>query len=254
MHPNCYENMCHTRGPSRCVPEDAQSGVISQPDNCTFCATASKYKACGWEFPTWMALSHRRTYCAEAFEPNPSLSRQLHRSARSLVTRGLAPHIFVHNASAFASRDGEAQFGLDTNFTTGSSLILDKRVMGADGRPGRGKAVGSHQIKVRTIDAVRYLRSLPRHLHVALKIDVEGVEFELLRDLIASGALCDHVDNLWVEWHGSSRVNYRTLGLPVKEDQLVRMYSWMFFTFQGRKIGFPHQLSPHCRTILMQWA
>ena len=102
--------------------------------------------------------------------------------------------------------------------------MLDKRVVGQDGTLGRserslspspltaaplrrrspspspslGKAGSGESLRssgrivsVRTLDAVRYVRSIPPSVQrVAIKLDVEGSEFELLRDLIVSGALC----------------------------------------------------------------
>ena len=250
--PNCYE-ACPAKGQSQCIPTDVTTGQIKWPGNCTFCQMQAKYKQCAWEFPWWLASSHRRTFCAQAFEPNPLLSRKLHHQATALRRQGVAPHISVHNGTAMSVTDGTATFGIDSEFTTGSSLILDKKVMGSDGRPGRGAAVGRQRATVRTIDAVRYLRSLKAKT-IALKIDVEGSEFELLRDLIASGVLCERVDHLWVEWHGNGRIDYKKLGLPDKEGDLADMYRWMFRSMQGRFVTTPERRSPHCRTILMQWA
>ena len=70
--------------------------------------------------------------------------------------------------------------------------------MDESGKVARGAPVGEHPIQVRTLDAVTYLRSLtaPR---ISVKLDVEGSEFELLRDLLASGALCERVENFWIE-------------------------------------------------------
>ena len=83
---------------------------------------------------------------------------------------------------------------------------------------------------------------------------MEGSEFEVLRDLIASGALCERVDHLWVEWHGSSRVDARALGLPIDPSGVARTYAWMLTTLGGGQATVPERLSPHCRTLLMKWA
>ena len=188
-----------------------------------------------------------------AFEPNPLLASKLHDTAGKLVRAGIAPRIDVMNTTAVSTRDGTATFGLDLNYTTGSSLVLDKRIW-RNGVVG-GPAVGEQQtVVVRTIDAVRYVRSL-RAGHVALKLDLEGSEFQLLRDLLVSGALCEKVDLLWVEYHGSGRINWRSLGLPVRESDLTKVYTWMLSTVQDRTIVLPSMLSPHCRTFIgVNWA
>ena len=53
-----------------------------------------------------------------------------------------------------------------------------------------------------SMNGVEYLRNLKVE-HLALKIDVEHYEFELLRGLIVSGALCvpGRRTDLFVEWH-----------------------------------------------------
>lgn len=124
------------------------------------------------EWPHWLPLARRQQYCAVAFEPNPLLASKLHETAGQLQRSGLAPRIDVVNTTAVSTHDGTATFGLDLNFTTGSSLILNKRIW-RNGVVG-GVAVGKQQtVEVRTIDAVRYIRSL-RAGHVALKLDLEG--------------------------------------------------------------------------------
>lgn len=257
--PNCYENCQETRSYCRPASETCPltngrwMGDCARANETCFCHTMAKQSKCGWEWPWWMTLGARQRYCAEAFEPNPKLARGLQQQAHQLVRRGYAPHIRVRNGTAWSLRDGVADFGIDVNFTTGSSLVLDKRTMGAGGRVGRGPMTGENRVMVRTLDAVAYLRSLTAK-HISIKLDVEGSEYTLLRDLLVSGALCEYVDNFWIEWHGGGRVNWRTIGLPVPEDEAMKMYSWMLRTVQGNNIVVPSQLSPHCRTFLGNWA
>lgn len=260
--PNCYEN-CHERrdGPQACRParetcplkNGRWMGDCPIANETCFCFSQAKANRCGWEWPYWMTLGVRQQYCAEAFEPNPALASQLKRTAHQLVSRGLSPHVVVRNGTALSTRDGVAPFGIDVNFTTGSSLVLDKKTMDSRGRAGRGGAVGENQVMVRTLDAVRYLRAL-RAPRISIKLDVEGSEFTILRDLLVSGALCEKADDLWVEWHGGGRINWQTLGLPQREDAMQKVYSWMLRSVGGNKIVVPGDLSPHCRTFLGNWA
>ena len=105
-------------------------------------------------------------------------------------------------------------------------------------------------MRIQTLDAVRYLWSL-RARTVALKLDVEGSEFTMLRDLLLSGALCARVDQLWVEWHGNRRIDWEALGLPLKESDVVGVFGWMLRTAgDAKQISAPQDLGPHCRTVL----
>jgi len=263
QQPNCYEN-CNTRGVTAsgrpCLAAKDTCGYrngkwygdCATANETCFCMGMAKANRCGWEWPYWMPLAVRQEYCAEAFEPNPALAHELHRQAHRLVARGAAPHIRVRNGTAWSMRDGFQPFGIDTNFSVGSSLILDKRTMDDHGRVNRGGAVGEHQIVARTVDAVAHLRSR-RARRISLKLDVEGSEFELLRDLLVSGTLCERVDEFWIEWHGG-RVDWRKLRLPLPERDVQKVYTWMLRTVQGNQIFLPEHLSPHCRTFLGQWA
>jgi len=249
---NCYEN-CYERRP-HCLPTNetcGKTGECTNANSTCFCHRQAKANRCGWEWPWWFPLGVRRRYCAEAFEPNPLLQNKLRHTANQLVSRGA--HIKIHNGTALAGSDGFASFGLDLSHTFGSSLVLDKKTMGANRKPGRGVAVGENKVTVRTLDAVRYLRSLP-HKHISLKLDVEGTEFTMVRDLLVSGVLCERVDNLWIEWHDGGRIDWRTMGLPLREDAVQRLYMWMIQSVQDHRIVTRADLSPHCRTFLGRWA
>lgn len=77
----------------------------------------------------------------------------------------------------------------------------------------------------------------------------------MLRDLFITGVLCERVDNFWIEWHGGGRVNWRSLGLPVHEDTMRKVYAWMLATVgDSRDLKSPLDRSPHCRTLLGNWA
>ena len=280
--PNCFERCLHYKHVP--VPDDLQprpcrlanetcatTGTCANANETCFCSKHAAWGNCGYEWPYWLPLGRRRTFCADAFEPNPQLAPKLRAVGKWLTSSGLAPHVRIHNGTALSTRDGVAPFALDTTSkatnlggpAVGSSLVLDKRALGADGKPGRGAALGN-RVLVRTLDAVRYVRSLPtwtRGQHVAFKLDVEGSEFTMLRELLVSGALCAHVDTLWVEWHGGGRLDWRSLGLPIHETSLAAVYKWMLTGALPQRRGGAAQaehgsmLSSHCRTRLaVSWA
>ena len=258
---NCYEDCLERRnykhqwqGP--CLPANETCGKDASCDavkDTCYCSTNIRRHGCGWEWPFWFPLAVRRKYCAIAFEPNPLLAERLHAKAKELKKSGAAPHIKVLNGTALSINDGVARFGVDTKWTTGSSLVLDKRKMSDAGKPARGGFVNETTVTVRTLDAVKFIMGL-RAPHISLKVDVEGSEFEILRDLIVSGALCQKVDNIWVEWHGGGRINWRTLGLPANEKEVQTVYEWMIRHVGNRNPMTPQELSPHCRTFMGTWA
>ena len=142
---------------------------------------------CRWEFPPWLPLSRRQTYCAHAFESNPSHSAALARTARQIMLAHPGVRIHVWNGTVLSTHDGDAPFRVDNSMagSVGSSLLLSK---------GASNARASSITRVRTVDAVRFLRELHRgHSEplkpVEMKVDVEGHEDELLRNLLMSGTL-----------------------------------------------------------------
>ena len=267
--PNCYESCEETQvlpNGLKCLPasqtcgyDPARGGTwhgdCPSANLTCFCHQKARRSECGWEWPFWLTLSTRRTYCAEAFEANPLLTHELKKQAHRLVSRGFSPHIRVYNGTAWSRNEGFAQFGIDVNHTIGSSLILSKRTLGPNGKVNGGPPVGDNQVTVRTVNAVSWLRSRTAKT-IALKIDVEGSEFTMLRELIGSGVLCDRVEDLWIEWH-QGRVNHREIGLPMKAEYVRALFTWMFTTFgsigDGR-VTLPSQRSPHCRVVLGNWA
>lgn len=194
---NCYESC---GGNSTCRPDNWSA------QSCKFCNSANLGRQCGWMWPWWLPRDIRRGYCAIAFEPNSAVSSKLH--SRMAGLRHALPGVSVRvvNDTAISVRDGEASFGIDTGVYAGrsSSLALSrtsplKSANVSEAPVGASVEVGSQrQTRVRTLDFVHYLRALHSVTSIALWLDVEGTEFALLRDLLTSGALCAHVDNLWI--------------------------------------------------------
>lgn len=182
---------------------------------------------CRWEFPLHLPLSMRQTFCAYAFEPNPSLAGPLRRTALALEQRfGVSIH--VYNGTAFSTENGKARFHVDSTLGgVGSSLLLSKAA-----RSGKSSRLTS-TTTVETVDALSFLSSLPR-TSIALKVDVEGYEHLVLRDLLLSGVLCERVANLWVEWHTARQLG-AAANAPVapggpSPTSISDTYRWMLRT------------------------
>ncbi|EOD13160.1 hypothetical protein EMIHUDRAFT_103951 [Emiliania huxleyi CCMP1516] len=185
----------------------------------------------------------------------------LHTAA--VLRRKLGVHIEVFNGTAFAELDGTAMFGLDstTGNAEGSSLMLHKRTKTREGL-GRGPAVGEHRVRVRTVNALSVIRHAPPG-PVALKIDVEGYEGRLMRNLLLSGVLCQRVQNLFVEWHlMASQVDKRDLHHPDEDiempPQTMAVYKWMLSTFNPKAKALGRNWQPladsSCNLTLLNWS
>ena len=205
---------------------------------------------CGWQWPWWLPLHVRRRWCAEAFEANPEFTSRLLRTTERLEKRhGI--RINVHAQTAFSTESGNATFGLDTLHGTGSSLQLHRHALDAKNRKGAGASVGDNTATVRTVDATSFLDSV-RGGPIALKLDVEGSEYDILRDLLMSGVLCKRVETLWVEFH-STRDG--TVGTPARVDGVFR---WMLETHNKSTRALQQAWLPYtsarCATTLLQWS
>ena len=205
---------------------------------------------CDWRWPWWLPLHVRRQWCAEAFEANPRFTNRLLRTKERLQTRhGI--RINVHARTALSTRNGSATFGIDTLFGTGSSLQLHRHALDAKLRKGAGARVGDHTTTVRTVDATPFLDSVGRRgVPIALKLDVEGSEYDILRDLLMSGVLCRHVENLWVEFHPTRDA---TVGTPASVDEV---FKWMLQTHNvstQTHAWLPYK-SARCATTLLHWS
>ena len=158
------------------------------------CATAPHKllnSRCFHPWPYWLPLNVRQGYCALAYEPNPLRNDTLQEAAASL--RGTYRTQIDVFGKALSTVDGHATFGMDLSSRNGvgSSLQLHRRTIGRDGKSGHGPPLGQNVTTVETVDATALVRRLGQTgAPVVLKLDVEGKEFDVLRDLIISGVLC----------------------------------------------------------------
>ena len=205
---------------------------------------------CSGQWPWWLPLHVRQQWCAEVFEANPLHTRRLLHARERLEKRhGII--IGVHVQTALSTRNGNATFGLDTLHGTGSSLQLHRRALDAKYRKGAGARVGSNTTTVRTVDATPFLNAV-RGGPIALKLDVEGSEYDILRDLLMSGVLCKRVQTLWVEFHGAQDA---TRGTPAHIDAV---FKWMLETHNESTRALQQAWLPYpsarCATTLLHWS
>lgn len=124
------------------------------------------------------------------------------------------------NFAAVSNQDGEADFFIagaeaGRHIREGSTLIHGKDVHQTDfTRPTR----------VQLIDFSRWLQELlskfPQKPFIALKIDIEGAEYDVLEQMIANSIL-DHVDYLMVEFHSYCFSGAEKISYEAREQKLL---------------------------------
>jgi FkbM family methyltransferase len=158
-------------------------------------------------FQAELGAFDNRDMCAFAFEPNPVHKHRLEKLAESYQAMGWRLYIFnagvsnINGALSFYHYDTK---GLHNEW--GFSAVPDPN------RPARAEVVPI----VRLADFIRQHiqgRKLPATIYggpyekpkVLMKMDIEGMEYAVIPDLVASGALCETVDCITYEFHfGSS--------------------------------------------------
>lgn len=212
--------------------------------------TSPRRVPCDWKWPWWLALETRRTWCAESYEANGNFTRALRQAAAMLRAElPASSRIVVHTSTAVGVLDHVAPFGIDAVHGVGSSLQLQRRVMDRRGRSGAGEVVGRTTQSVRVVDLVRVVADLgATGVPIALKLDIEGTEHEVLRDLVLTGTLCRHLRTLWVEFHqpaapapASSRAAF---------EWMLRSHNASWEALQREWLPLA---SARCVTTLLRW-
>jgi hypothetical protein len=161
------------------------------------------------------------------FEGNAKYTPTLERHATRLREVGGYSHVHMLTGTVLGIADGETSFFRDPqNHGLGSSLAADKLVARTVDRANRvwtldrDKDVGSNyqRVIVPSLGAASLFRRLGAWSDfVAIKIDVEGFEFALMKSLLSDAssreALCA-VDVLGIEWHShlfNNSVGHREL-------------------------------------------
>jgi FkbM family methyltransferase len=149
--------------------------------------------------------SRNRAVCAYAFEPNPIHAPRLSEMEAIYASLGwnmkYFPYAVGHRNGSFPLLRENSRFDQAAVLVKNASLFKHSKI-------------GAHNtVQVDVIDLVEFIESRisksgPRlHIEdtnagrVIIKMDIEGEEYKLLPNLIASGVLCRHVDAIYVEYH-----------------------------------------------------
>lgn len=144
------------------------------------------------EFGHAVPWQDRRLFCADVFEAEPSQTRALRKEVAYHHSRGRNVHLY--DSTPFSLNGGDVVF---------KSIGRVDNAGGSIGTtPANAGVLGANDLVLHSMGAIKYLFNL-KATHLVLKIDVENYEFELLRGLVVSGALCVPLrkTDIFVEWH-----------------------------------------------------
>ena len=165
-----------------------------------------------------------------AFEPHPLISSFLRKKY------GHLSNVLVKSVAAGASSGKFRLFykGDGSDINGGASLVPWKMQEGDDPIKRSAKETDSKFADVETIDISEYILSLDRQVKI-LKIDIEGLEYEVLSRLVHTGAI-DKVDFIFFEDHSDCFLFLPWFAgaihsLKMLEDKIVRggetkVYMW----------------------------
>lgn len=168
-------------------------------------ATATRLRACA-------AASATARRCVYGVEANPRWDATLQGQERRARQHGLRVKIFT--GTAIDTVDGETSFFVESRPGPGVDASLEsarqvhyKDSTGWHSKPGKelGESYAFRRVTVRTMAAGPFLAGLAATSRfVAVKMDVEGSEYRLLRHLLLTqpSLLC-RLDVLAMEWHAS---------------------------------------------------
>jgi FkbM family methyltransferase len=186
-----------------------------------------------------------RDFCVFAFEPNPGHKARLEEVASAYQRMGWRYEVFP---VAVGAEDGNMTFfhmGDESHNEWGFSSVRKHNV--AD--------------KQELIPVIRLASWLLDHVHdrvvptpfgtytsgpkVVMKMDIEGTEFSILPDVIASGALCSTVDFVFTETHFHfAPMYFEKQGLYLNDSAAAHQ-----FYDAALKLM---EVSPSCKTIIAQ--
>jgi FkbM family methyltransferase len=134
------------------------------------------------KFQKMLKEKHIEDYCIYSFEPHPYFLEKLKTFESNNVH--IVPKIgHTHN--------GIAKLFVSSIGNDGSSIYADKTTNGVS----EGK-----YIDCETVDMAAFIKELPPHDELWVKMDVEGAEYELIPHL-HTNHIIPKIRKLFIEWH-----------------------------------------------------
>lgn len=135
------------------------------------------------------------------YEAHPGFDKQLLETREKIMKLDPAEYggpyrVYLNNQTAIGTHYGTATFHLDVNSgpVWGSSL-LDTHPDTINKEKARNVTVPMHDLVAEIINNYKI------EDHVVVKMDVEGIELELVMDILTRGAL-PYIDEIYIEFHG----------------------------------------------------
>ncbi len=132
-----------------------------------------------------LSKSGATVYC---FEPNPhafNVLKEKYSGAGNIICRQEGVGVKNEKMKLYLHENSDED---EVYWSTGSSLL-----------PFKGNVSNDKYVEVDIINLCEFIESLESRVKI-LKMDVEGAECEILKDLI-NGGVIDRVDHLFVETH-----------------------------------------------------
>jgi len=123
------------------------------------------------------------------FEPVPEFCKKLRIKFRS------NSKVKINNAAIGIRDRGDAAFFLDKTLQQDDTIFIGKGSSLIEGMQN------GEIIKVKGISLSNYILSnFKKSDYIIVKVDIEGMEYDVLEDIIRSGAI-DYIDEMRCEWH-----------------------------------------------------
>jgi hypothetical protein len=174
------------------------------------------------------ALQRNSHICAIGMEPNPKWTTKLSKLQSDYQKKGYEVIIFTETAANIHNKNMTfytTPFEKTENHEWGASLIPWNKKMIAT-------TAGSISLST-LIQLIQYRKGKTENSTVFMKLDVEGAEFEILSDLIFTGAICS-VNQIAIEWHQYFRREIK----PPRPKDLMSTINWLL----QRKKNCPSEL------------
>jgi hypothetical protein len=191
-----------------------------------------------------LALSE---FCVFGFEPNPAHSRA-HRDVTAKY-RHLVKYLKIFSETVAGTSEGTTKLLVDQydgEYPAWGSSIMSNHVY-------MGNQNSTQVAVVRSLDFSRFLNKFvgtrDPDSKVIIRMDIEGSEFVLLRDLVASGLLCLGTDKLIIEWHPDAVEPSGWCLRAAFEWLLSSSACKVDVSYEGAQLGTPDQ--PVCNGWLL---
>ena len=185
-----------------------------------------------------------RDFCVFAFEPNPNHHRRLHKVSQAYAAMGWRFHVIPKGISDHGSNLTFYRWNDKKYSEWGFSMT----------KPPPDNAFPSGtpntEIQVAVVRLAKWIehhiqdRTLPKEIQgnypydtprVLMKMDVEGMEFPVMADMLLTGVFCRNINLAFTEVHLQDfrfpmRVNHQRSGLVLHDKKQASRY-WHSFEF-----------------------